>query len=233
MDPANRLTPPPPARGGLVDDTDFARHTYVVIDFEGLTPAGRSPVPIEVAALALTPKGDELIETWRFEALIAPPAEVPVTDFDIRQTGITPAMLADAAGPEQVMAELDALLSMPPYRLVAHHAPTEAGLIAHQAPHCRTLAATPLLDTVRLARITYPELSSHSLDALLRYLRIPPPHGRHRAMPDVEATAQVLRRILCDGSASGRWRALHELDADGGLPPKRLLAGEGSQEELF
>ncbi|WP_433259371.1 3'-5' exonuclease (plasmid) [Streptosporangium sp. CA-135522] len=217
----------------LLEDLERQKITYVVIDFEGLTPAGRSAVPIEVAALALTPKDDELVETWRFQALIKPPAEVPMTDFDVRQTGITAAMLAGAAGPEQVMADLDALLSMPPYRLVAHHAPTEAGLIAHQAPHCRTLAATPLLDTVRLARLIYPELSSHRLDALLRYLRIPMPVDRHRAMPDVQATAQVLRRILCDGSASGRWRALHELDADGGRPPKRLLAGEGSQAELF
>ncbi|MFJ6645931.1 hypothetical protein ACIQPS_09765 [Streptomyces sp. NPDC091290] len=33
---------------------------------------------------------------------------------------------------------------------------------------------------------------------------IPKPGGRHRAMPDVEVTAQVLIRLLGDGCAAGR-----------------------------
>ncbi|WP_208797922.1 PolC-type DNA polymerase III [Microbispora triticiradicis] len=218
---------------GLAADADFARHTFVVIDFEGLTPAGRSPVPIEVAAVALVPKDGELQETWRFESLIRPPADVPVTAFDTRQTGITAAMLARAAGPEHVMATLDALLDAPPYRLVAHGAGTEATLIAHQAAHCPALAATPLLDSVRLARAVYPELPSHGLDALMRYLRILVPAGRHRAMPDVRATVQVLRRILAENATAGRWASLHAMDVVAGLPPKRLPAIEGIQDELF
>ncbi|MBG0825715.1 3'-5' exonuclease [Planomonospora sp. ID91781] len=231
MDRAEHLTPPGGA--GLAADPDFARHTYLVIDFEALTPAGRPPAPTEVAALALEAKNGELVEVWRFQALIRPPREVPVTDFDVRQTGITAAMLAQATGPEHVMAALDALLTAPPYRLIAHHAATEAGLIAHQGAYCPALAAVPLLDTVRLARLIYPELSSHSLDALLRYLRIPIPADRHRAMPDVEATAQVLRRMLAENTTARRWTTLHAMDAAAGLPPKRLPAAEGAQEGLF
>ncbi|MEV7006660.1 3'-5' exonuclease [Streptosporangium sp. NPDC051022] len=162
-----------------------------------------------------------------------PPEEVPMTDFDVRQTGITAAMLADAARPEQVMTALDAMATAPPYRLVAHNVGTEATLIAHQAAYCPTLAAIPLLDTVRMARIAYPELSSHALDAVLRYLRIPLPADRHRAMPDVELTATVLRRILTDNAAARRWTTLHELDAAVGMPPKRLPTAHGSQEGLF
>ncbi|WP_424534353.1 PolC-type DNA polymerase III [Sphaerisporangium viridialbum] len=232
MDQDSHLTPA--VRGdGLSSDPDFLAHTYVVIDFEALTPAGRPAVPIEVAALALVPKNGELIEAWRYQALIAPPAQVPVTAFDIRQTGIIAAMLSHAAPPGKVMAELDAAFTAPPYRLVAHHAPTEAGLIAHQAGHCPTLAAIPLLDTVRLARLSYPELSSHSLDQVLRLLRIPVPPSRHRAMPDVEVTAEVLRRMLAENTGSGRWRTLHALDRDAGVPPKRLPTSAGSQQELF
>ncbi|MFI6883807.1 PolC-type DNA polymerase III [Streptosporangium canum] len=230
MDRAHHL---PPGEVGLAADAGFARHTLVVIDFEGLTPAGRSPVPIEVAALALTPEAGELVERWRFQALIRPPADVPVTARDIRQSGITAAMLADAAGPEHVMAALDARLDAPPYRLIAHGASTEATLIAHQAAHCPTLAAVPLLDTVRMARLAYPGLSSHGLDALLSYLRIPIPADRHRAMPDVEATASVLLRILADNAATRRLSSLRELDAAAGRPPKRLPSGRGAQEQLF
>lgn len=231
MDRTNHLTSS--AGAGLAADPDFARHTYVVIDFEGLTPAGRSPVPIEVAAMALVPKDGELVEAWRFQSLIRPPEEVPVTDFDVRQTGITAAMLTDAAGPEQAMTALDAMVTAPPYRLVAHNAGTEATLIAHQVAYCPTLAAIPLLDTVRMARIIYPELSSHSLDAVLRYLRVPLPTDRHRAMPDVELTATVLRRILTDDAVVRRWTTLHELDATVGMPPKRLPTAQGAQEGLF
>ncbi|MEV4173316.1 3'-5' exonuclease [Nonomuraea sp. NPDC049709] len=217
----------------LYGEVAFARHTYLVIDFEGLTPAGRPAVPVEVAVLALRVAADGLAESWRFESLIAPPPGMAVTSYDMRLTGITAAMLATAAGPEQVMAELDRRLTAPPYRLVAHHAPTEAGIIAHQRRHCPALAGVPLLDTVRLARALYPELSSHRLDALVRYLRIEPPARRHRAMPDVLATACLFERLVADGGRTGRWRALGDLDRVGGLAPRRPASRAGVQAGLF
>ncbi|MEV0623686.1 3'-5' exonuclease [Nonomuraea sp. NPDC050404] len=217
----------------LYGDAAFARHTYLVIDFEALTPAGRPAVPVEVAVLALTVAGDRLSQQWSFESLVAPPAEVPVTAFDVRMTGLTAAMLATAAGPERVMVELDRRLTAPPYRLVAHHAPTEVGLIAHQRSHCPVLAAVPLLDTVRLARALYPELPSHRLDDLVRYLRIEPPARRHRAMPDVQATARIFEHLVAEGGRAGRWRTLFDLDRVGGLAPKRLPSSAGVQAGLF
>nr|SBO94263.1 DNA polymerase III epsilon subunit-related protein MSMEG4261 [Nonomuraea gerenzanensis] len=186
-----------------------------------------------MAVLALTVAGDGLSPLWSFESLIAPPAEVPVTSFDERMTGITAAMLATAAGPAHVMADLDRRLTAPSYRLVAHHAPTEAGLIAHQRRHCPVLAAVPLLDTVRLARALYPELPSHRLDDLVRYLRVEPPARRHRAMPDVRATARIFERLVAEGGRAGRWRTLLDLDRVGGLAPKRLPSSAGAQAGLF
>ncbi|MFE7588153.1 exonuclease domain-containing protein, partial [Kitasatospora sp. NPDC057512] len=154
----------------LMRDPRFADTTLVVIDFEGLTPAGRPAEPIEVAALLAT----------------APPAA-------------------------QVMAGLDAHLSAPPYRLVAHHAHTEAGLIAHQAEHCPVLAATPLLDTIGLAKAVLPHLGSYRLDNLLGHYGIPRPADRHRAMPDVQVTAKILELLLAEGCAPRRWRTQLEL----------------------
>ncbi|MFF0413448.1 PolC-type DNA polymerase III [Kitasatospora sp. NPDC004745] len=206
----------------LMQDSRFTGTTFVVIDFEGLTPAGRPAEPIEVAALALRADGGRLVEVGRFESLIRPPADVPVTAFDTAQTGITAQILAAAPAAAEVMARLDARLSVPAYRLVAHHASTEAGMIAHQAAHCPTLASTPLLDTERLAKAVLPGLGTYRLDNLLGYYGIPRPADRHRAMPDVEVTAQVLARLLADGCAAGRWRTLLDLDAAAGLQPKRL-----------
>ncbi|TMR22479.1 3'-5' exonuclease [Nonomuraea turkmeniaca] len=214
-------------------DADFARHTYLVIDFEGLTPKGRSPVPVEVAACAVRVASSGLVELWRFDSLMAPPEDVPVTSRFSAQTGITTAMLANAAAPEQVMAALDARLTAPPYRLVAHHAPTEAGLIAGQRRHCPALAAVPLLDTVRLARVVYPELSSHRLDHLVRHLRLTPPVRRHRAMSDVLVTVQVFQRLLAEGALAGHWKALHDLDRSGGLAARGVAAPGEAQTRLF
>ncbi|MEU2232567.1 3'-5' exonuclease [Streptomyces vietnamensis] len=217
-----------------MSDPRFAATTFVVIDFEGLTPAGRPAEPIEVAALTLRPQGGRLVEIGRFEELIRPPADVPVTTRDVQLKGITQTMLSSTAPAAEVMDRLDGRLTTPPYRLVAHHASTEAGIIARQAEHCPRLAAIPLLDTVRLARAVAPGLSSYRLDNLLAYYGIPQPASRHRAMPDVEATAQVLIRLLKDGERNGQWRTLLELDMAAGLQPKQPPAApEGEQPCLF
>ncbi len=146
---------------GLLRDPSLTALTLIVIDFEGLTPAGRPAEPTEVAALALRPEHGHLVEVGRFESLIRPPADVQVTARDVAQTGITTAMLSRADPAAAVLARLDTYLTAPPYRLVAHHAPTEAGMIARQAAHCPRLAAVPLLDTIRLAKALLPGLGSY------------------------------------------------------------------------
>lgn len=212
---------------------EFTRHRFIVLDFEGLTPAGRPNVPIEVAAVVLGVSGGQLVEIDRYTSLICPPDGVEVTPFDVAQTGLTPEVLRASRPAGAVMAELDALLTHPPYRIVAHHAATEANLIAHQRAHCPRLASLPLLDTVRLARRAYPELSSHRLDALLWLLDIPYPPDRHRAMPDVEATVKVFCRVLDEGANAGLWSSLHAIDQAAGRPPAVVTAPAAVQESLF
>ncbi len=109
-------------------------------------------------------------------------------------------MLAGARPAAQVLAALDHALAPPPWRLVAHHAPTEAGLIARHRDHCPTLAAAALLDTVRMARAVIPYLGSYRLDRSCATTAFPAPRDRHRAMPDAEVTAQIFRRLLADGA---------------------------------
>ncbi|HBF80460.1 MAG TPA: DNA polymerase III subunit epsilon [Streptomyces sp.] len=185
---------------------------------------------MEVAALALRSREGRLVEAGRFEALMRPPADVPVTARDVQLKGITQRMLDSAVPAAEVMARLDARLTAPPYRLVAHHASTEAGIIARQAAHCPVLAATPLLDTLRLAKAVVPGLRSYGLDSLLGHYGIPTPAGRHRAMPDVEATAEVLTRLLGEGDAADRWSRLIDLDMAGGLQPVRPPADPGAEQ---
>ncbi|HEY0717735.1 MAG TPA: 3'-5' exonuclease [Streptosporangiaceae bacterium] len=215
----------------LSHDPTFCETTFIVIDFETTTPPGVRSEPIDVAAIWLTaPDGIPRPTGRRFEALIRPPAHAQVTEMDTRQTAITPRMVAGQPPAGEVLAKLDAGLANGPHLLVAHNAPTEAGILHDYRESCPRLATTYLLDTVRLARAAYPELSSHSLDVVLRHLRIPIPAGRHRAMPDVELTAAAFARILADGSATRRWHRLADLRHVGGYQPK---ASKPMQESLF
>lgn len=218
-------------------DPAFLATTFVVMDFETLTPAGRPAEPIEVAAIAGRFGGDgRWMEMTRYNALMRPPDDVPVTRFDIAQNGLTPELLGAQRPASQVMADLDGHLTDPPYRLVAHSAQTEAAAIRGQRRHCPALVATPLLCTVRLARVAFPELRSHALNELLRYLRIPRPADRHRALPDAELTIAVFQQILATGHAAARWTSLRDLDAAGGVqitPEPAVTMAAGRQPTLF
>ena len=118
-------------------------------------------------------------------------------------------------------------------RLVAHSAQTEAGLLAGPRDHCPQLAATPLLDTVRLARAAAPGLTSYRLDNVLRYYGIPRPADRHRALPDTEVTAAIFALLLADGASVPGWAALTDLDAAAGRPPASPKSVPPVQEALF
>lgn len=183
--------------GHLIHDPAFREMTFIVIDFETTTPAGRPAQPIEVAALALRcPNG-----TWevsgRAQSLIRPPAFAPVTPADTAQTGLTAEHLHAAPTPAEALGALDRRLTPgAPYLLVAQHAATEAGLIHHQAEHCPRLARTDLLDTIPLARRLIPHLPNYRLDTLLAHFGIPQPPNRHRAADDVDVTAQVFTRLV-------------------------------------
>lgn len=214
----------------LTEDERFAATTFVVIDFETTTPAGRRPEPVDVAILTLRAKPGDLVETDRFQALMRPPAHAPITPFDTEQTGITPEMIAQQPPAADVLARLDQRFTNPPYLLVAHNAPTEGGLLYDYREHCPNLARLDLLDTVRLTRHLYPDLPNHKLDTLLLHLHIPYPRNRHRAMPDVEATAQLFRRIITDAEHTQRWASLRALRGDAGYPAK---ANKPEQTSLF
>lgn len=169
----------------------------IVIDFEALTPAGRPIEPIEVAALALRHADGRWYEQARYSSLIRPPGDVPVTARCTTLTGITAVMLAPASSAREVLGELDRRLTVPPYRLVAHSAGTEGSLIRRQAEHCPNLAATPLIDTVTMARAVLPHLASHRLDAVLDHYRISPSPGRHRAVDRTTRRHAVSHRAGC------------------------------------
>lgn len=92
----------------MLNDPAFTQTTFVVIDFEALTPAVRPAEPIEVAAIAGTLHNSTWAGTCLFQPLMRPPADVPVTRFDTAITGLTSADLATQQPARPVLAALDA-----------------------------------------------------------------------------------------------------------------------------
>jgi DNA polymerase III subunit epsilon len=214
----------------LLTDPELAATTFVVIDFEGTTPRGFSPEPIEVAAVGLRYQDGAWQRTAGFNALMKPPAHAPITPFDTDQTGISRAMVENEPPAGTVLARLDARLTKPPYLLVAHNAPTEAGMIYLYRESCPTLSHTHLLDTVRLARLLLPDLDRHSLDALILHLGIPRPVDRHRAMPDVKITITLFDQLMALAAADPALPALATLFKACGMTAKATLP---VQEGIF
>lgn len=201
--PSSSPSPSPSPTPALLHDRALLETTFVVLDFEGTTPRGYSPEPIEVAAVALRRQGDGWRRAWSFEALMKPPDHAPVTRFETAQTGITPAMVATRPGAGAVLAEFDTYLTDGPHLLVAHNAAAEGGMIFRYREHCPTLAFTHLLDTVKLARALLPDAPGYGLDALISHLNLRRPAKRHRAMPDVEVTIALFEHLLAVAAERG------------------------------
>ncbi|MFD8379052.1 PolC-type DNA polymerase III [Streptomyces sp. NPDC059679] len=206
----------------LSEDDAFRATPFWVIDFEGTTPRGHRPEPIEVAVLAVQhrPGVGPLPTGFTFRSFIKPPGHAPLTPRDTAQTGIRPQDLADASPAPVVLAELESQVPEGPVLLVAHHAPVGAGFLYAYRDACPRLALTPLIDTVLLARTVHPTLDSYRLDALISHLKLPPPARRHRAMDDVSITVRVFRKLLGDAARCGLLTSLADLTRIAGRSPK-------------
>lgn len=124
-----------------------------------------------------------------------------------RLTGITPGMLAEAPPWERVALSLAEVLEG---RLwVAHHAPFDGAFLKAYLPEGLWRRHT-LLCTRRLAKALIPEAESCSLASLCERLDL---HNRHphRALPDAEATAELLQ-ILLERAEDRGWSGATFLD---------------------
>jgi DNA polymerase III epsilon subunit-like protein len=116
-----------------------------------------------------------------------------------RLTGITPALLEGAPDWEQVALELAPVLEGRTW--VAHHAPFDGSFLKARLPQ-GLWSRHPLLCTVRLARKLIPEAPSKSLGALVAFLGLSN-RRPHRALPDAEATAELLQHLATRAEAAG------------------------------
>jgi DNA polymerase III subunit epsilon len=199
---------------------------FLVVDLE--TTGGRADRSriLEIGAVEV----DGFSLGRELGSLVYPGMAVP--SFITRLTGIDTSMAIKAPRLPEVLPLLERMLKG--RILVAHNAQFDFGCL--EAAWREVFAAplsVPTLCTVKLSRRAYPDLPSHSLDALAAFLHLHAPaagaKSRHRALGDARLTAAALVEICWNLERAGM-ADLHELfkyqrSRRGGLPKKVKVPG--------
>ena len=188
----------------LVIDTEF-----LVIDFETITPKGRSPEPIELGMLRIVENKIDLKAGIDF--LIKLPQGLCLTYFDTKQTGIKECDLIGKPLAMEVIKKPDTECQKKDYVFIAQNAKYEANILSHYIQECPAITKTPIIDTIMLAKYVLPGLFNYKLDTLAHELKIPIPKDRHRALPDCVLTAKVFLRLLEIENKRGKIKKIDEL----------------------
>lgn len=187
-------------------------HPFSVVDVETTGASAIYDRIIEVAVVRVA--GGEVVE--RTSRLVDPRLAIP--PFITRLTGIDDrAVRGHPTFAEVAPAIVEAVGDGP---FVAHNASFDYAFVRHAMTRAGATFAVQSVCTLRLARRLAPGLRSYRLDALAAYFRIPI-NGRHRALGDAEATAQILLRLL-DRAAELGVDDLEGLQRLQGLPVGRV-----------
>jgi exodeoxyribonuclease X len=166
--------------------TDWPR-PLLVVDVEG---NGASPPELVEVALLPVEDGHVCAERTR-QWLIQPPTPIPSRISRIH--GITNTMTQGAPRWPAVADEVAAALAGA--WIVAHSAGVEYGVLTRHLPDWKPAG---VIDTLRLAKATFPGHKGFGLDALLSHTAIPlegVSGTRHRAAYDAHATALLLLHL--------------------------------------
>ncbi|MEN8649619.1 3'-5' exonuclease [Streptomyces sp. 21So2-11] len=206
---ASTAGPPSAGRRG----TDPQAHNFttwpslLVVDVEG--NGTNPPDLVEVAAL---PVRQGRLDTRTAGAWLTRPHH-PVTAFAARVHGLTNDLLADKPGWEEISDQVLGILGTS--WVCAHHAHVDYRVLKAHLP---TWEPAGVLDTLRLAKATYPGLPKYSLDALIDHVQpdlTAAPAQRHRATFDAYATARLL---LAMAAHYDTWDQLVAAAVPPGLP---------------
>lgn len=154
---------------------------------------------IDIETTGLDPQSDDIIEiaavkiengaiTSKYQTLVKPEKAVP---FYISQlTGITDDMLSSAPQIEHILEEFLAFIKNS--ALCAHNAPFDIGFINQKLIlHNKWQLNNPIIDTLPLSRLLFPNLLNHQLETIAELFNIESKR-HHRALDDAQATAYIL-----------------------------------------
>jgi DNA polymerase-3 subunit epsilon len=167
---------------------DEASHSavpdFVVIDVEAACSRVSSICQIGIVGFR---DGREIFE---FETLVDPCDDF--SPFNTRIHGITADHVLGQPTFAHVHAEIDAMLTG---RITVAHSFFDKGALASACRvHDRTMIEPIWLDSVRVAKRAWPELPSHRLNTLTRFLGVR--HKHHDALSDARAAGMVIVRAI-------------------------------------
>jgi DNA polymerase-3 subunit epsilon len=163
----------------------------IILDFEttGLSP-NCGDRTIEVGAVMV--EDGAIVD--RFQSLMNP--GMRVSSFIESYTGITNAMLQGAPPVTEVMRQLAGFLGELP--LVAHNAGFDRRFLDAELARIGRTRRQEMACTMLLARRIYPGAPCHTLEALVRFKRLPTSGVHHRALADAEMTAHLWLNLIYD-----------------------------------
>lgn len=160
---------------------------FAVVDIE---TTGSTPQSHGITEIAIVIHNGVMV-TGKYVTLINPRQKIP--PFIVNMTGISDAMVANAPLFEEVAPQIFNLLNGRIF--VAHNVSFDYSFIHFLLGKAGFKWSAPKLCTIKLSRRVFPGLEKYGLGSLTRDLGIKI-QGRHRAMGDAAATAQVLTMAI-------------------------------------
>lgn len=169
--------------------SDIPADTLVVLDFEttGLSP-DQGDRAIEIGAVKIV----DGIFVERFQKLMNP--GFAISGFISQYTGITNAMLRNAAPCSEVMAEFHEFLG--DHNLVAHNASFDRKFLDAELSGISRSYAGSFSCSMLLSRRILQDAANHKLETLVRHLNIEAEGSFHRALYDAEMAGRIWLAML-------------------------------------
>jgi len=166
-------------------------YSVVVLDFEttGLSP-NHGDRAIEIGAVLIS--NNQIVD--RFQSLMNP--EMKVSRFIEEYTGITNQMLSCAPSIAEVMRKFTSFMAQHP--LVAHNASFDSRFLDAELQRINQRRSQEFACSMLISRRIYPELQSHSLEALVRCKNLKTDGVHHRALADAEMTGHLWVNMVND-----------------------------------
>lgn len=168
-------------------------NTFTVFDVEttGLNAEAGDKI-IEIAALKII--NGKIDEKDPFVTLVNPEQNIPAMSTEI--SGITNEMVKDAPIISDILGKF--LEYIKDTIIIAHNAEFDMGFLKYAVSGCGMSSELPKhVCTMALSKNIFSFQTQHNLDILMQRMKVKAEGDRHRALTDVQATAEVFMK-LCD-----------------------------------
>lgn len=173
-----------------LEDSKLSELSFTVFDTEttGLDPANGDEI-IQIAAVRIV--NGKLLRQESFDQLVDPRRPIPKATIPIH--GITPEMVKGQPTIDKVLPAFHQFTQ--DTILVAHNAAFDMRCLQVKEQSTGIVFNNPVVDTLLLSAVVHPNQESHRLEAITDRFNINI-LGRHTALGDAMATAEVFLRLI-------------------------------------